>query len=166
MRAWKKTAGLSMADAGGHILSGPEIRLAPETMALRHYIFCDQHHAFNEYAERPICARRSCAQLAQQSDQSTHRELSFPFLGSASRARKRRVEHVRSQSPDKNTTIGSRTLVSSSDSEFFSAHIINDVYVPQLDGLKSGCLAPKNQPYSQSFCGQSAHIRSMNWRKD
>ncbi|HVA17271.1 MAG TPA: glycosyltransferase family 2 protein [Candidatus Dormibacteraeota bacterium] len=52
MRAWKKAAGLSMVDAGGHVLSGPHIRLAPETMALRHYIFRDQNHAFTKYAER------------------------------------------------------------------------------------------------------------------
>jgi glycosyltransferase involved in cell wall biosynthesis len=52
MRAWKKAAGLSMVDTGGHVLSGLDIRLAPETMALRHYIFRDQHHAFNKYAER------------------------------------------------------------------------------------------------------------------
>jgi hypothetical protein len=52
MRAWKKAAGLSMVDSGGHVLSGPDIRLAPETMALRHYIFRDQHHAFDKYAER------------------------------------------------------------------------------------------------------------------
>lgn len=52
MRAWRKDARLSMVDNGGHILSGSDIRLAPERMVLRHYIFRNQSHAFRKYAER------------------------------------------------------------------------------------------------------------------
>ena len=45
MRAWKPASGLNMLDSGGHILSGADIRIAPEQFALRHYIFRDQKHA-------------------------------------------------------------------------------------------------------------------------
>lgn len=51
MRAWKKSARLSMARSGGHILEG-DVRLSPESMALRHYIFRDQQHAFDKYNSR------------------------------------------------------------------------------------------------------------------
>jgi hypothetical protein len=56
MKAWKKTAGLSMIESGGHRLSGANIRLSPEKMAMRHYIFCDQEHASRKYADRRFAA--------------------------------------------------------------------------------------------------------------
>jgi glycosyltransferase involved in cell wall biosynthesis len=60
MRAWKRSAGLSMLSGAGHVLGGGAIRLAPETFALRHYMFTDQAHAFRKYADR----RFSEAELA------------------------------------------------------------------------------------------------------
>lgn len=56
MRAWKKVDGFSMIEAGGHNLEGDDIRLAPETLALRHYIFRDQEHAYRKYARRIFAA--------------------------------------------------------------------------------------------------------------
>ena len=52
MRAWRKDAGLSMVATGGHRLKGAEVRLAPEALILRHYIFLSQEHAFRKYSER------------------------------------------------------------------------------------------------------------------
>jgi glycosyltransferase involved in cell wall biosynthesis len=52
MRAWQKSAGLTMIGHGGHLLSGPDLRLADERFALRHYLFRDQAHAFEKYPVR------------------------------------------------------------------------------------------------------------------
>ena len=52
VRAWKKQPGVSMVDSGGHVAVGPELRIAPEKMALRHYMFRSQAHAFSKYSER------------------------------------------------------------------------------------------------------------------
>jgi glycosyltransferase involved in cell wall biosynthesis len=52
MIAWKRASGLSMIEKGGHKLVGADIRLSPEKMAMRHYIFCSQEHAFRKYAVR------------------------------------------------------------------------------------------------------------------
>src|SRR5262249_60140896 len=56
MRAWRKTSELSNIVGAGHILSGSEFRLAAETLALRHYIFRNQAHAFEKYARRLFAA--------------------------------------------------------------------------------------------------------------
>lgn len=53
MRAWRKDAGLSIVEHGGHRLSGPDVRLADESLALRHYVFRSQAHAFAKYTTRP-----------------------------------------------------------------------------------------------------------------
>jgi len=52
MRAWRKAGGLSMAQSGGHVLTGQDLRLAPEHLALRHYIVRNQEHAFAKYTTR------------------------------------------------------------------------------------------------------------------
>lgn len=52
MRAWRKDAAFSMIEHGGHILEGEGIRIAPESLALRHYLFRDQEHALAKYARR------------------------------------------------------------------------------------------------------------------
>jgi glycosyltransferase involved in cell wall biosynthesis len=52
MRAWRRTSNLSLLASGGHLLAGSDVRLAPETMALRHYIVRNQEHAFRKYANR------------------------------------------------------------------------------------------------------------------
>ena len=52
MRAWKKSPGLTSIQSGGHTIAGEEIRLSPEKMAMRHYIFYSQEHAYKKYAKR------------------------------------------------------------------------------------------------------------------
>jgi len=52
MRAWKAETELSMTESGGHILSGDALVLATESLALRHYPFRNQAHAFEKYATR------------------------------------------------------------------------------------------------------------------
>jgi glycosyltransferase involved in cell wall biosynthesis len=52
MRAWRKASGLSMVESGGHVLTGDDVRLAPEHLALRHYIVRNQEHAFTKYSTR------------------------------------------------------------------------------------------------------------------
>jgi glycosyltransferase involved in cell wall biosynthesis len=52
MRAWRKSSGFSPLESGGHTLLGPDLRLAPERFALRHYIFRNQEHAFTKYCAR------------------------------------------------------------------------------------------------------------------
>ncbi len=52
MRAWKKSSGLTMIQEGGHRLSGGEIRVSPEKMAMRHYIVHSQDHAYVKYTKR------------------------------------------------------------------------------------------------------------------
>jgi glycosyltransferase involved in cell wall biosynthesis len=51
-RAWKPEAKLSNLASGGHRLTGENLRLAPESLALRHYLFRDQPHAFEKYTSR------------------------------------------------------------------------------------------------------------------
>jgi hypothetical protein len=52
MRAWKKSANLSMVESGGHFLDGINIRLFPEKFVLRHYMFRNQRHAYEKYTSR------------------------------------------------------------------------------------------------------------------
>lgn len=51
MRARRRMLAASHQGSGGHLLEGT-FRLAPETFALRHYLFRDQPHALRKYAER------------------------------------------------------------------------------------------------------------------
>lgn len=51
MRAWKRSDQLSNKATGGHQLSG-NIRLAPETFILRHYIVLSYQHALMKYSSR------------------------------------------------------------------------------------------------------------------
>ena len=51
MSAWRKDAHLTMA-GGGHRLEGEALALAPEQLALRHYIVRSQEHAFIKYTTR------------------------------------------------------------------------------------------------------------------
>jgi glycosyltransferase involved in cell wall biosynthesis len=52
VRARKKNLPVTNVDTGGHRLTGGAFKLAPETFALRHYIFRSQQHAFEKYASR------------------------------------------------------------------------------------------------------------------
>lgn len=51
MRAWKNGCGL-LTGEGGHKVSGPDVKVALESGALRHYIFRTQEHARKKYAGR------------------------------------------------------------------------------------------------------------------
>jgi glycosyltransferase involved in cell wall biosynthesis len=52
MRAWRKSSGLSAVEMGGHSLVGDNLRLAPDHLALRHYMVLSQEHAFAKYTGR------------------------------------------------------------------------------------------------------------------
>jgi glycosyltransferase involved in cell wall biosynthesis len=52
MRAWKKTAGFDNSAAGGHILQGTDIRIAPHDFQLRHYVMLSEEHAREKYLNR------------------------------------------------------------------------------------------------------------------
>lgn len=52
MRAWRKAAGFSLLEQGGHLLTGRDLRLSTEHLVLRHYIFRNQEHAFQKYSMR------------------------------------------------------------------------------------------------------------------
>jgi glycosyltransferase involved in cell wall biosynthesis len=56
LRAWKKAGGFSLAEHGGHLLEGAGLRLAPEHLALRHYMVRSQDHAFAKYTTRIFAA--------------------------------------------------------------------------------------------------------------
>lgn len=56
MRAWKKANAFSLMEHAGHLLCGPDLRLAPEHLALRHYMMRSQEHAFAKYATRVFAA--------------------------------------------------------------------------------------------------------------
>jgi glycosyltransferase involved in cell wall biosynthesis len=56
MRAWRNTSGLSILDSGGHVIAREGLRLAPEHLALRHYIVRSQDHAFSKYSTRTFAA--------------------------------------------------------------------------------------------------------------
>jgi glycosyltransferase involved in cell wall biosynthesis len=52
LRAWKKAGGFSLVEHGGHLLTGANLRIAPEYLALRHYMVRSQEHAFAKYTTR------------------------------------------------------------------------------------------------------------------
>ena len=52
MRTWKNQPGLSNVDSGGHHLQGPDIRLYPENLVLRHYIALSADQFRRKYAGR------------------------------------------------------------------------------------------------------------------
>ena len=52
MRLRRRALQLSWLDSGGHRLKGQPYKLAPETFALRHYLFRNQAHALTKFAER------------------------------------------------------------------------------------------------------------------
>jgi glycosyltransferase involved in cell wall biosynthesis len=52
MRLWKKGQGFSMVRHGGHRLDGDNLRFAPESLVLRHYIFRNQAHAYEKFTNR------------------------------------------------------------------------------------------------------------------
>lgn len=57
MRLWKKGLGFSMIRHGGHRLDGDNLRFAPESLVLRHYIFRDQAHAYEKFTTRHFSAQ-------------------------------------------------------------------------------------------------------------
>jgi glycosyltransferase involved in cell wall biosynthesis len=57
IRAWRKTLNVTNVTQGGHLLTGSDFRLSPETFVNRHYIFRNQAHAFEKYAGRVYDAK-------------------------------------------------------------------------------------------------------------
>jgi glycosyltransferase involved in cell wall biosynthesis len=54
-RAWRLHAGLQWDDSsGGHRLSGPELRCAPQQHQLRHYIGMSEQHLQDKYVQRRV----------------------------------------------------------------------------------------------------------------
>lgn len=51
MRIWRRSALLTNVKSGGHVLDG-NVVLSNESLALRHYIFRNQSHAFSKYTRR------------------------------------------------------------------------------------------------------------------
>jgi glycosyltransferase involved in cell wall biosynthesis len=87
MRAKKKALPLSHTAHGGHIFTGEPFRLAPETLALRHYMFRDQEHAYRKYRERVF----SVEELSRGWHLSRHgkpmEQFRFPALNQLDRVR-------------------------------------------------------------------------------
>lgn len=52
INAWRAALRPDKVKSGGHKLHGVDYRLAEETLALRHYMFTDQDHAFAKYTQR------------------------------------------------------------------------------------------------------------------
>ena len=90
MRAWKNCAGLSMVASGGHVLSGDALVLATESLALRHYPFRNQAHAFEKYSTR----RFNPAELARgwHSNRNGKSPLAFRFPSSSTLHRLERAD--------------------------------------------------------------------------
>jgi glycosyltransferase involved in cell wall biosynthesis len=57
MRAWKRSASLKNIDSGGHTLSGQEMKIAPESFILRHYIVLSHELAVQKYVRRTFSRR-------------------------------------------------------------------------------------------------------------
>lgn len=52
INAWRAARRPDKVKSGGHKLHGVDYRLAGETLALRHYVFTGQEHAFAKYTQR------------------------------------------------------------------------------------------------------------------
>jgi glycosyltransferase involved in cell wall biosynthesis len=78
MRAWNKAGGFSLVEHGGHMLTGSEIRLAPESLALRHYIVRNQEHAFTKYITRVFAADDLARGWHQARRNQTQDSFRFP----------------------------------------------------------------------------------------
>jgi glycosyltransferase involved in cell wall biosynthesis len=76
MRAWQKAEGFSLTE-GGHSLTGPDLRLSPETLAVRHYIVRSQGHALRKYPTRRFAADEVAA--GWHVNRIGHRMESFLF---------------------------------------------------------------------------------------
>lgn len=81
MRAYQKRAGLSLLASGGHTLKGAEVLLAGEHLALRHYIFRDQDHAYAKYAERRFAAADLARGWHHNRARQDPRRFAFPLCG-------------------------------------------------------------------------------------
>lgn len=90
MRAWKSCTDLSMTESGGHVLSGDALALATETLALRHYPFRNQAHAFEKYAARQF----NPTELARgwHSNRSGKSPLAFRFPPASALHRLKRAD--------------------------------------------------------------------------
>jgi hypothetical protein len=78
MRAWRKASGFSPVERGGHGLVGSDVRLAPEHLALRHYIFRSQEHAFAKYATRRFADAEVAKRWHSNRVNQPHDSFEFP----------------------------------------------------------------------------------------
>ena len=95
MRAWRRDAALSMVEQGGHILTGESLRLAPERLALRHYVVRSRPHAFDKYTRARLRPAGDRARLAPRSRRGAAWRSRFPpaiSSGCRTRPRARSIE--------------------------------------------------------------------------
>lgn len=78
MRAWRKASRLSNVAGAGHLILNSEFRLAPESFALRHYIFRNQAHAFEKYASRRFSAEEVARRWHHDRAGQTPAHFAFP----------------------------------------------------------------------------------------
>jgi glycosyltransferase involved in cell wall biosynthesis len=78
MNAWKTGMGLSMVRSGGHKLHGTGMVIAEEPLAMRHYIFRDQKHAYEKYAQR-VFSRRGLCELGWHNNRVNQPVSCFKF---------------------------------------------------------------------------------------
>ena len=79
MRAWNRRDGLTMITGNGHRRTGEGIAIAGESLALRHYIFRNQMHAYQKYTLRHFSTyeTRELGWHSNRVDQPVQR-FSFP----------------------------------------------------------------------------------------
>jgi glycosyltransferase involved in cell wall biosynthesis len=77
MRAWRKAGRFSSVESGGHVLVGPDLRVAPNHLSLRHYIFRDQEHAATKYRDRTFAPGDTAR--GWHSNRINQRQASFAF---------------------------------------------------------------------------------------
>jgi len=78
MRAWRKASGFSVLEHGGHSLVGADLRVAPEHLALRHYMVRSQEHAFVKYTTRQFAEDELARGWHQQRAHQTRSSFLFP----------------------------------------------------------------------------------------
>jgi hypothetical protein len=98
-RAWKNVPGISNFTSGGHQLRGEDLRFAPESHVLRHYIVLSQPHALRKYLHRTYDPRDiqmgwqrnrlhfTVENLTIPEHSDFLQELADPLLSGVSRAR-------------------------------------------------------------------------------
>jgi glycosyltransferase involved in cell wall biosynthesis len=112
MRAWRKAAGLSNIAGAGHRFYDAGIRLAPESFALRHYIFRNQAHAFEKYAKRTFAAEELARGWHRDRSGQAAAHFAFPPLSALHCLASPQDRHLERAHPRK-THFWERTAVGS-----------------------------------------------------